>query len=248
MIFGTRAGQPSVLTGRQYVSCDILRCDYSGRTQRGRFSRAFQEPPSDDADGNPQVQDALISMLKLEIGKKKVEEYVEESGERLRQVADEAKEEMDKMERLAKARGDLAFDSAIADINREADEFEEQLRRSREEAEARERELEAWEQDVAATRSEGQFFQSLYQTKSDKPVGQTSEELRQRAARVIEPARKEIGSPLRFYLFLALAFLLAADVGADVSSDAPSLGPDVLYTALAALAAWLALNERKEMR
>ena len=53
-----------------------------------------------------------------------------------------------------------------------------------------------------------------------------------------------MGSPAWFYLFLALAFILAADVGADLASDAPSVGPDVLYTALAALAAWLAVNER----
>ena len=31
----------------------------------------FQQPPPDD-EGNPNVQDALISMLKLEIGKKQV--------------------------------------------------------------------------------------------------------------------------------------------------------------------------------
>lgn len=176
-----------------------------------------------------------------------VEEYVEESGEKLKAIADEAKAEMERIAELAKMRGDVAFDSAMADINKEADEFEEQLKRSREELEARNKEFMDWEDGVAASRSEGQFFKSMYQSDRKRPVGENTEELKRRAAKVKEPAAKELGSPLRFYLYLGLAFLLAADVGADVASDQPSLGPDALYTALAALAAFLAINERKQL-
>ncbi len=156
---------------------------------------------------------------------------------------------MERLAELTKMRGDVAFDSALADINKEAADFEEQLRRSREEQAAKDAEFDMWETDLAASRSEGQFFKSLYQTDPKKPVGDVSSEMvRQRAQRVTEPAQQEMGSPLRFYLFLALAFLLAADVGADISSDQPSLGPDLLYSALAALAVWLAFNERRTLR
>lgn len=163
-------------------------------------------------------------------------------------MAEEAKEEMERLAELSKMRGDVAFDSALADINREADEFAEQLRRSREEQEAKDREFAAWEDDVAASRSEGQFFKSLYQSDKKRPVGDSSERLRERAQRVTEPARQEVGSPLRFYLFLALAFLLVADVGADVASADPSVGPDLIYSSLAGLAIWLAINERSALK
>ena len=176
-----------------------------------------------------------------------VEEYVEDSGEKLKQIAEEAKEEMERLANLSKMRGDLAFDSALADINKEADEFEEQLKKSREEQAALDEEFSMWETDMAASRSEGQFFKNLYQTDKKKPVGESSEMLKERARRVLDPARQEIGSPVRFYLFLSLAFLLAADVGADIASDDPSMGPDILYTALAAMAVWLSFNERKAL-
>jgi hypothetical protein len=207
----------------------------------------FQTPPPDD-EGDAGVQDALVNMLKFQIGKKEVEEYVEESGDRLKELADEAKEEMERLAELTKMRGDVAFDSALADINKEADEFTEQLRRSREEQAEKDAEFNDWEVDMNAARSEGQFFKNLYQTDKKRPVGDSAEMLKRRAQRVIEPARQEISSPIRFYLFLVLAFLLAADVGADLASSEPSIGPDLLYSALAALAVWLAINEKEALK
>lgn len=157
----------------------------------------------------------------------------------------QAKAEFDKQAKLSNMRSEVAFDSAMADINRIADEFEEELQRSREQSAALEAEQEAWEDDVAVSRSQGQFFQSLYQKDRKRPVGESTEQLKERAAKVVQPAQAEVSSPLRGNLYLVLAFLLAADVGADLSSAEPSLGPDVLYTALAALAVWLSFNEKK---
>ena len=65
------------------------------------------------------------------------------------------------------------------------------------------------------------------------------------ADRVKEPARSELGSRVRYYLFAALAFVLAAEVGLDLQSGAPSAPQDVLYTVLALLLGWTALNERR---
>lgn len=217
------------------VCCRSMELPKGGGTSEG----------DDDSSGNPDVQDALVSMLKFEVGKKKVEQYVEDSSEKLRQKAESAKEELDKLEELANARGNLAFDSAIADINKEADEFEEQLKRNREEIERREKEQLLWEDDVARQRSEGQFFKQLYERKTTGLDEDTVEEAHRRAYKVKETAKEEVRSPIRLYLFFALAFLLAADVGADVASGDPSLGPDVLYTGLAALSCWLALNEKR---
>jgi hypothetical protein len=54
-----------------------------------------------------------------------------------------------------------------------------------------------------------------------------------------------VSSSLRANLYFVLSFLLAAQVGADVASADPSVGPDLLYSSLAALAVWLAVNERR---
>lgn len=179
---------------------------------------------------------------------------MEESGERLKQMAENAKEEMDKIAEISKLKGDVAFDSAMAEINLEVDEFEEQLRKSREEQQAKEMEFNEWEQGVAASRSEGHFFKSLYPLSENKKKlspdggsdGSDGNTASARAKDAMNAVRKEeTTSPLRMYLFLGLSFLLIADVGADVSSAEPSIGPDVLYTGLAALAVWLAMNERR---
>lgn len=209
-----------------------------------------QQPPEDE--GSPDTQDKLVSMLRLEIGKKQVEEMVEEKSEELRQVAEGAKEELDKLRELTEQRASLAFDSALADLNKEADDFEEQLRRSREELEARETELVQWENDVAVSRSQGQFFQSLYQADKKRPVGESSDMLRrqqaqQQADKVKEPARTEISSRARFYLFALLAFLLAAQGVTDLASDAPSALQDTLYILLAVALGFTAVRERAEV-
>lgn len=175
----------------------------------------------------------------------------------MKQIAENAKEEMDKLAEINRLRSDVAFDSAMADINLEVDEFEEQLRKSREEQKAKEKEFNEWERGVAESRSEGHFFKSLYRPPENKSVpgvgkdgkdgkGDSEDDASARAKNAMNAVRvEETTSPLRMYLFLGLSFILIADVGADVSSADPSLGPDVLYTGLAALAVWLAMNERK---
>jgi chaperonin cofactor prefoldin len=159
----------------------------------------------------------------------------------------QAKSEFDKLAELKRLQSDLAFDSALADINRAADDFEEELRLARERNEAAAKEQELWERDVEVARSQGQFFQTLYQSDKKKPVGEDAERLRERVDRVVEPARQEVRSPLRFYLFTCLAGLLVLELAGDLVSNAPSAVPDLLYISLAGLAAFLAVNERRAL-
>lgn len=198
--------------------------------------------------GDSGLQDSLIKQLQFEIGKKRVDEFVEEEAEGLRSKAEAAKEELDKLADLQTLRAEVAFNSALADINREADEFAEKLRKSREEREAAEREQEQWEDEVAVSRSQGQFFQSLYQTKKKRPVGMSAEQLQERADKVKQPAKSELTSWVRYYLYGFLAFVLIAEVMTDLQSDAPSALQDVLYTLLVVVLGVTAYSERKALR
>lgn len=186
---------------------------------------------------------------------------MEESGKKLKSLADEAKEEMDRAAELAKLRGDLAFDSALADINREADKFERKLKKSREEMEMKRREFREWEKDVAESRSAGQFFKNLYTSRETTEEDEDQEkggglgsgmmsksDIRQRAEKVVDPAIEETRSPARLYIFSLLGAVLVIDIVLDATSPSPSVGLDGLYGVLAALAAWLAINEQKALR
>ncbi|GAB4818398.1 hypothetical protein N2152v2_005444 [Parachlorella kessleri] len=176
-----------------------------------------------------------------------VESFVDEKREGLKQKAEEGKAEFDKIAELAALKSELAFNSALADINKEADEFEEELRKSREALKAEEQQFAQWEQDMAVARSQGQFFQSLYQADRKKPVGEDLQHLKAQAARVQEPAKQELGSTLRLYTFAVSAAVLASLALIDLRSDSPSPVQDVLYIVLALLLTWSSYNERRAL-
>eukprot|EP00889_Picochlorum_renovo_P003952 jgi/Picre1/30982/NNA_006340.t1 len=212
------------------------------------------EDDDDKPDSTPSssVQEDLVKSLNFEISaKRNLDEHVEDSSNKLRALAEDAKEEMDRAAELAKLRGDLAFDSALADIQREADKYERKLRKRREAMEQESREFKDWERDMVDGRNEGQFFGNLYQHEKDDDDDDLVDQdaRRQSRRRVIEPAKKEATSPARLYIFAALGAILVAEILFDVliNENGPSLGLDSLYGALALYAAWLVANERKHL-
>lgn len=164
----------------------------------------------------------------------------------------------------------MAFDSTLADINREFDEFEKELQASQEEAKIKAAEVAKWKKEMAKSRSEGQFFKQLYDDEdsddeNDGIKGRVSSggqrrrkkkrfssdeariEAKARSDKVIEPARSETTSKFRFMLFGALSGVLAVAVIADVTSAGPSPGQDALYAAIATALAFNAIEERKDL-
>lgn len=209
-----------------------------------------------------EIQEDLIKSLQFEIGaKRNLDQHVKESGDKLKAIAEEAKEEMDRAAELAKLRGDLAFDSALADINREADKFERKLRQRREAMEQEREEMKAWVRDVEDSRNEGQFFGNLYgdlvEEEEESKDGRKrfadmdpyeKQEVMERRRRVIEPAEEEIKSPARMYIFMVLGGMLLVNVVSDVCSEqGPSWGLDGLYCVLASIACWIVVSERKAL-
>jgi len=56
-----------------------------------------EEPGEGDGKGDQQVQDALVGMVRLQAGKLRVSEFVDERSKLLSEIADQAKEEYDKI-------------------------------------------------------------------------------------------------------------------------------------------------------
>jgi hypothetical protein len=186
------------------------------------LSSGDENPEDDDdkPDSTPSssVQEDLVKSLNFEISaKRNLDEHVEDSSNKLRALAEDAKEEMDRAAELAKLRGDLAFDSALADIQREADKYERKLRKRREAMEQESREFKDWERDMVDGRNEGQFFGNLYQHEKDDDDDLVDQDARRQSRRrVIEPAKKEATSPARLYIFAALGAILVAEILFDV--------------------------------
>ena len=241
----------------------------SNNTDDSSLHNREEEETMTTSSLSEEIQEKLITSLQFEIGaKRNLDDHVKESGEKLKALAEEAKEEMDKAAELAKLRGDLAFDSALADINREADKFERKLRQRREAMEQEREEMQAWVRDVGQGRNEGQFFGNLYDEYDDDDkkkkttttgggeggfVDPEREEMMERRKRVIEPAEKEIKSPARMYIFMVLSGMLLVNVVSDVvlaldrEGQSPSWGLDGLYCVLASIALWIVVSERREL-
>ncbi|DBA71740.1 TPA: hypothetical protein ACH3X2_011013 [Trebouxia sp. C0005] len=213
--------------------------------KRPRAAVAEQHARLPDDTGNPDLQEKLMNIIRVQIGQEKVKDFVKEESEKLRQAAEEAKDEVDQLSRLTRDRSNLAFDSATADINKLADDFEEQLKASREKLEADDQEFMDWEQKTAIKRSEGTFFQNLYRIKKELPGAQAAaavntemqaQEAEQRAE-AVEAAVQQTPpqSAIKLYVTSALTAVLSFAVVSDALSKSPSWGQDGIYIAIVLL-------------
>jgi len=119
-------------------------------------------------------------------------------------------------------------------------------------------ELQAWEVAQASARSQGLFFKGLYKPPAPlldadgnplppPPGGGLTPEVHALRERIKEPARGEVASPMRLYLFGYLTCILLAAVGSDLASEEPSLAIDALYVAIAAGLGVTAWKERSAL-
>lgn len=67
------------------------------KRKRGRLS---QITVTARTDGDGEVQDSLVDILRLEIGKKKVDEFVEIENDKLKQTAEEVKPKIEETRQL----------------------------------------------------------------------------------------------------------------------------------------------------
>lgn len=237
----------------------MARFDRGNRPWGSRFSggtrlRHHSSPPAavsskeqGPGEGDGSVQDGLVNMIGLQIGQAHVSTYFEDESDRLRATAEQAKEEVDQLNRLQTDRASLAFGSAMADINQSADEFEADLRKQRAEMEADEAEFSQWQRQMAVDRSRGHFFKNLYPAEdqsrqADGSPAPKGEAVLERDLAVEAPVSR---TQLIMCSFLAGVLLMA--VAADASSESPSWPQDVLYLCLSlglAISAWRQRNPK----
>lgn len=222
------------------------RCSPLKPSVRSLQVRAVSNPFPTGPDGDERLQDTLVDMLNVQIGQQHVKSYFNDESERLREAAEEAKAEVDKLNQLELDRSSLAFSSAMADINQSADDFEKLLQAQRREMEADEENFEEWQNQMAVDRSRGHFFKSLYPAKIPK----ANSTVRQ-AAVTEQPKALPQPTPAPGNLQLvACSFLvgvLAMAVAADATGPAPSWGLDGLYVAIGIGLACTAWSQRNVM-
>lgn len=196
-------------------------------------------------DGDGSVQDGLVNMIGLQIGQAHVSTYFEDQSDRLRATAEQAKNDVDRLDQLQSDRASLAFGSALADINQSADELEADLREQRAEMEADEAEFSSWQRQMAVDRSRGHFFKSLYPTEDPSHVEGDSHARQSPVMSESRPAPEAAGSQGQLMVFSFLAGVLLMAVAADAASASPSWPQDTLYLCLGVSLAFSAWQQRR---
>ncbi|KAK3279786.1 hypothetical protein CYMTET_12347 [Cymbomonas tetramitiformis] len=110
----------------------------------------------------------LVSMIKLQTGKAEVNKYVEDESQKLREYVAEACEELDEVGEANKARAELEFGAAMAQLDAEANEVENLINSTRKQAKEDQAAQAAFEERLANERNSGLMFQSLYSSKQTK--------------------------------------------------------------------------------
>jgi len=234
-------------------------------------SRAAPDKDDDEpVGGNSKVQDDLVDLISLEVAKAKVrddmQKDLEQRKENMRKIGEELMEQLEKKIELDKMRMDLATSASLADTLQQFKELDDEVQKIRDELQADQADLAAFEARSTSARNQGLFFQQLYKPDvtagSDEPgagaaggaasgtssSGSSStlepQVVRALQHQITEPARRELASPLRLYVFTYLAIVLACVVASDVGGGAPDLGLDALYGVLCGLLGVNAWNER----
>uniref|UniRef100_A0A7I4C398 Uncharacterized protein n=1 Tax=Physcomitrium patens TaxID=3218 RepID=A0A7I4C398_PHYPA len=116
----------------------------------------------DSVGGDPQVQQMLVEMLQIQIGKSRVSDFVDERSQHMRNIAQDTFHQYDRIAYRTMKGLDDSGSRVLRQLDADAQALERELRVARAELEAEELDLEEYQLGVAYSRNEGLFFKNLY--------------------------------------------------------------------------------------
>lgn len=122
---------------------------------------------NDDAmGGDPRVQQMLVEMVQIQMGKTRMSDFVGERSQYMRNIAQETHQQYDRIAyRTMKGLDDTGA-RVLRQLDADAHAIERELRNARAELEAQQRDFEEFQRITAYSRNEGLFFKNLYPSPS----------------------------------------------------------------------------------
>ncbi|XP_024361938.1 uncharacterized protein [Physcomitrium patens] len=122
---------------------------------------------NDNVGGDPQVQQMLVEMLQIQIGKSRVSDFVDERSRHMRTIARDTYDQYDRIAYRTMKGLDASGSRVLRQLDARAHAIDRELRLARAELEwstvqAQELDFEEYQQVVAYSRNEGLFFKNLY--------------------------------------------------------------------------------------
>jgi len=162
---GSRTGHRKFNVSRELGETTI-RCQYGG------------------GGGDSQIQQMLVEMVQIQIGKSRMSDFVDERSQHMRNIAQDTFDQHDRIAYRTMKGLDATGSKVLRQLDVDAQEIERELRLARAEIEAQELDFEQYQQVVAYSRNEGLFFKNLYP--APKPLS-----LRMQSAALSKPTIKE---------------------------------------------------------
>eukprot|EP00249_Psilotum_nudum_P011976 c23501_g1_i1 orf=228-1244(-) len=137
-----------------------------GRKLIGTVTRCvYNSTPAGSAGfgGDPRVQQMLVEMVRIQVGKAHMVEFVDERSQHLKNIAEEAYLEYDKIAYRTMKGLDATGSQVLRQLDADANAIERDLKSARAELEAQSRDFEEFQIHIAYLKNEGLFFKNLYQ-------------------------------------------------------------------------------------
>ncbi|KAJ7552834.1 hypothetical protein O6H91_06G072100 [Diphasiastrum complanatum] len=141
----------SLLNSRK-LACMTVSCGYNPGSSQ-----------SDAMGGDSKVQKMLVEMLQIQVGKARMSDFVDERSQYLRNIAQEAHEEYDRIAYRTMKEFEATGSRVLRELDADASAIERELQIVRAEIEAQSKDFEEFQLRSAYSRNEGLFFKNLYQ-------------------------------------------------------------------------------------
>jgi hypothetical protein len=139
------------LTSSQGTTKLITRCEYGSKGG-----------DDDSIGGDARVQQMLVEMVQIQIGKSRMSDFVDERSQHMRNIAQDTFDQYDRIAYRTMKGLDASGSRVLRQLDADAQAIERELKIARAELEAQEDDFEAYQQIVAYSRNEGLFFKNLY--------------------------------------------------------------------------------------
>lgn len=174
---------------------------------------------SDGLSGDNKVQQMLVDMVRIQVGKVRMTELVDERSQHLRNIADEASFEFDRIAYRTMKGLDATGSRVLRQFDVDAIAIEKELMSARADLEAQSRDFEEFQIRIAYTRNEGLFFKNLY--KAPRPFryqSTLSNKLEEKVAVVTTASGKDASSRYRQLLYVGLSLVMVSFIWSSSSA------------------------------
>ncbi|KAL3697896.1 hypothetical protein R1sor_011972 [Riccia sorocarpa] len=129
-----------------------VRCSYSSGSSRS----------DDGLGGDSRVQQMLVEMVQIQVGKARMNDFVDERSEYMRTIAEEAQRDYNRIAMRTMKNLDETGSRVLRQLDQDAYAIERELRIAKAELEAQQKEFEEYQIRSTYSRNEGLFFKNLY--------------------------------------------------------------------------------------